>query len=477
MSTTPKPHVGELARVLGPWTATAVVVGTVIGSGVFKNPHDVAKNVESFGPAMLVWVLGGLLAVLGALVLAEAAVLFPRSGGNYVYLREGYGPWAGFLWGWVDFGINRPASIAALATVFAESLHSLLKAGLGREGVFDTSTQLLLTITVILALALVNIWGTRESGYLQLTLTLVKVGTLVAVALLPFAVLAVRGGAGPDLARLSPVWPASAADFSWAGFGVAWMNVAPVAGEVREPQRNLPLALLAGTGLVMALYLSANLAYYLVLPREVMAGLAGETVAARFARELLGPAGAAAVSLAIMFSVSGALNGNLLVGPRVLFALGADGLAPRVLATVHPRHGTPAVAIGVLAGWSCLLVALVPLLQRLPGFKAEDPFSTLIGFVIFGSVTFETLAVTTVFPFRRRFPPGQVPLAYRYWGHPVLPILYVLVMAAVLASMVYDKWLQVLISAAFVGVGALVYAACFAGRPVAAAAPVTVPPG
>src|SRR5688572_638750 len=180
-----------LPRVLGPWIATAIVVGTVIGSGVFKKGRNVADNVPEFGLAMSVWVLGGLLALLGALALAEVAVLFPRAGGNYVFLREGYGRGAGFLWGWVEFWIIRSASIAALATIFTASFHDVLRQTLYPDQKVEVLTfwpRQLLTVLVIVALATVNARGTRLGGGLQLFITILKVGSILFIIALPFAV-------------------------------------------------------------------------------------------------------------------------------------------------------------------------------------------------------------------------------------------------------------------------------------------------
>src|SRR5262249_53037782 len=337
----------------------------------------VAENVPYFGLAALVWVLGGLLALLGALALAEVNVLFPQAGGNYVFLREGYGRLAGFLWGWVDFGIIRSASLAALATIFAESLHDILRNRTFQEALglelgsepLSFWPQKWLTIAVIVGLAIVNVLGVRWGGSLQLFITIIKVGSLVGIALLPL-LAEVVARTGPSvtslrLENLTPVLPQWAAfDLSklgaalvgviWAYHG--WMNLGPVAEEIRAPQRNIPLALLTGVGIVIVLYLGANLGYCLLIPQQEMAGIKGTTVATEFCLRLLGPIGAAVASAAIMCSVFGALNGNLLVGPRLLYAMGEDGLAPRALGAVHPRFRTPALAILVLAAWSVFLV-------------------------------------------------------------------------------------------------------------------------
>jgi amino acid transporter len=481
-----------LVRALGPLMATAVVVGTVIGTGVFKKPQSVAENVPYFGLAALVWVGGGLLALLGALAYGEVCVLLPRAGGNYVFLREAYGRLAGFLWGWVEFWIIRSASMAALATIFTESLHDVLindafRATLGlppgaRLGFW---TQQGITVGVLMALAVVNVLGVRWGGVVQLLVTLVKVGSLVAIAVLPFLAIG-PAEAAPSVERLRPFWPSSWSAVPIAGLGTAflgvlwayhgWMNIAPVAEEVRRPQRNLPLALLAGVVLLILLYLGANLAYYLVVPQEEMAGLKDTTVATEFCKRLLGPLGAAAASAAIMCSTFGALNGNLLVGPRLLYAMGEDGLAPRALRAVHPRFRTPVWAILTLAAWSALLVLGGAALTkyRLPILSVDgwsldlnvpagkSLFDLLTDFAMFGAVIFETLAVVSIFVFRRKWPNAERP--YRCLGYPVVPALYVLLPAFILSNMVVRQRLEVLSGVGFILVGVAVYFVLGLGR-------------
>ncbi len=478
MSTKPLPAHPGLIRVLGPLTATAIVVGTVIGSGIFKIPQRVAAEVPQFGLAALAWILGGLLAFLGALALAEVAVLYPQAGGNYVFLREGYGRLAGFLWGWVEFWLIRGGSLAALATVFAEALGNVLH----NEAFQDFfglphSRELLgfwaqkwLTVAVILGLALVNVRGVRWGGFVQLLITTVKVGSLLGIMALPFVAVALTpadsGVPRPQPENLEPVWPASWAAIRWGGFGTAlvgvlfayhgWMNIAPVAEEVRRPQRNLPLSLLGGTAIVIFLYLGANLAYYLIIPQPEMAQVKGTTVAIEFSLRLLGPIGAAAAAAAVMASTFGALNGNLLVGPRVLYAMGEDRLAPRALGAVHPQFHTPALAILVTAGWAATLVLGVTALTRsaiLPPDK--DHFNILTSFAMFGAVIFETLAVASIFVFRWRRPEAERP--YRCPGYPWVPALYVIILALVVTSMFLNETQEALIGVGFIAVGAAVY--------------------
>jgi amino acid transporter len=472
--------------------ATAVVVGTVIGSGVFKKPQQVAEALPYFGPAALVWVLCGLLAMLGALTYAEVATLYPRAGGNYVFLREGYGRMAGFLWGWVEFFIIRSASLAALATIFAQSFHDVLKELAGREAL-GYWTLRFVTVAVILGLALVNARGVKWGGGLQLAITLVKVGSLVFIAVLPFLVLLLPAAfpvaRTPTTENLQPVWPQEMDAGSLAtGFGTAllavlwayhgWMNITPVAEEVKQPQRNLPLALIAGVSIIITLYLGANLAYCLTLTQDEMkhmkettaartdansadaadANLSAtdKTVAVGFSRRLLGSVGVLLAAAAVMCSVFGALNGNLLVGPRLLYAMSEDGLAPRMLGEIHARYHTPVAAILVLAAWSALLVLGVAALTSLGVLREDkDHFDVLTDFAMFGAVIFETMAVLSIFVFRWKLP--DAPRPYRCVGYPIVPLLYGILPAFILSNMFVRQTREVAIGTGFIILGAVVY--------------------
>lgn len=485
-----------LVRALGPAMATAVVVGTVIGSGVFYKPRQVSENVAYFGLVALVWVLGGVLAFFGGLSLAEVAVLYPKAGGNYVFLREAYGRMAGFLFGWVEFWVIRGASLAVLAHIFTESFHDILKDPTlqSRLGVVLGSEPLGfwqkqgLTVVVILALAAVNIRGVRWGGLLQLFITLVKVFSLLAIFALPFLVAAWADPASnvprPDTTRLEPTWPDSWDKVALGGMATAflgvlwayhgWMNIAPIAEEVRHPQRNIPIAQLSGIGIVMLLYLGANLAYYLILPRQDIVNAGESAVATIFSARLLGPIGLVLTSAAIMCSVFGALNGNILVGPRLLYAMGEDGLAPRALGAVHPRYRTPALAIIVMAIWASILVIAGAAVVRSTGkvyevgslkidlTKPKSLFDLLTDFAMFGSVIFETLAVLSIFVFRRTR--ADAPRPYRCPGYPIMPALYVLLPGVVLANFFVNQQLEAVTGTLIVGVGAVVYLLVFRGK-------------
>jgi amino acid transporter len=467
-----------LVRALGPLTAMAVVVGTTIGSGVFKKAQVVAANVPDLGFTALAWVSVGGLALLGGLTIAEVASLYPLAGGPYVLLREAYGRAAGFLWGWVDFWIIRSASIAALATIFSESLFDVLRAPTVADlfgyspstAALAQSNEVYSTLAVIVGLTLVNVRGVRWGGVLQLFITLVKVGSLVVIALLPF-LLTAKSVPNPD--PLPEKWVHPPAGFSLGGFATAslgvlwayhgWMNGATAAGEVKNPHRNVPISLIGGVLVIIALYLGANFAYSRVIPQGQMANVKDTPVATEFCVRLLGSVGTVVMSAVVMCSVFGALNGNILVGPRVLFAMGEDELAPRALGRVHAAYRTPVVAILVLSAWSLLLVIGVAGLQQAGTLKEKAPFDVLTDFAMFGVVIFETMAVLSIFVFRRRYPKAERP--YRCWGYPLTPALYTLLPALILGNFFVAQQLEAASGVAVILTGALVYAAVLRHRP------------
>lgn len=452
-----------LPRVLGLWTATAIVAGTIIGSGIFFKPNVIAQAVPYTGLVAIVWLVGGALTLVGALIYLEVCVLLPRSGGNYVFLREGYGRLFGWMWGWVEFWMIRSGSTAALATAFTTSAHDIYVSTFQVEPISEWG-QRLVTISVLVLLGIVNIRGVELGGVLQIIITVIKVSTILGVALLPLAVLAVPtlspAGTIPSTTNMQPMWPEVWTFSVFSGMATAmlsvlwpyhgWMNIAPVAGEVKNPSRNLPFALLAGVVVVVALYLGCNVAYYLTLSGAELA--ASKTPATAVAERLIGPAGVVCVSTVIMCSVLGSLNGNILVGPRLLFAMGADGLAPRQLNAIHPVWRTPAAAIAVLVAWSIILVIGVGVFA-----SGKGPFDQLTDFAMFGAVIFETMAVLAVFRLRAKMP--HVERVYRCPGYPYLPALYAVVPVLILVNML-SKWssaIEAMVGLGFIGLGVVVY--------------------
>ncbi len=457
MSQTP---VSTLPRIIGPVTAAAIVVGTVLGSGIFAKPQPIAEAVPYAGVVGILWIVGGLLVILGALAYAEVASVLPRAGGNYVFLREGYGRLWGFLWGWVEFWIIRTGSIAALATLFSDSL-----ADLAFGPSFGFWPRRGLSIVLLVGLAWINIRGVRWGGGLQVVVTLIKVASLLFLLSLPWFFFLRSDPTPVSTTNMIPLWPEDWSQLKFAGLGTAflgilwayhgWMNIAPVAGEIDRPQRNIPLALLSGVAIVVALYLGVNLSYYLAMTGEEMAATKVGTVAAAASVKMLGTVGLLIASLAVMGSVFGSLNGNLLVGPRLLYAMGADGLAPSWLHAVHVRYRTPALAIAVMAGWACLLVLGVSVLLSSGLLQAKKPFDMLTDYAMFGAIIFETLAVVSIFVLRRTHP--DVPRPYRCPGYPVVPALYVLLPAFVLANMFTEQQVEAIAGMTFILVGVVVY--------------------
>lgn len=452
---------------MGLATAIALVVGGTIGTGVFKKPYTVAKELGAFDWAIFAWIICGVLAFFGTMALAELATLFPQAGGNYVYLKRGYGPMAGFLWGWIEFWVMRTGSIAALAWLATEALLiEFLKLPVDAFGILMGSLGVVIFLTVINAVGLS--WG----GAFQKLTTWLKIGTLLIVILLPF----VLGQAEPRLLGVEmPVksnrivgLAAAMLAILWAYKG--WADLGAVAEDMKDPQRNIPRGFGYGIAIIAGLYVGANIAYALVLTPEQMATLPdGQIVASAFVEKLLLPYGQAAsqwggriVALAIFISAIGAMNASLLVGPRGYFALARDGLFPQWMSDTSGKETTPLVAILLQSAWTCLLIIGAELARRYIVEFDKNPFDTLTDYVVFGAVIFETLAVSAVF--RMRFLEPNLPRPFKCWGYPWAPILHVLAMAFVLEETIRTQWQQSSVGLGFIVLGALVYYLVFGRR-------------
>ena len=476
---TPPTTDGEvrLPRVLGATEALCVVVGSVIGSGIFIVPAGVARNVPFLGGIALVWIIGGLFSLAGALTLAELGTMLPNAGGPYVYLREAFGRLPAFLFGWTELLVIRTGSIATLASAFGLYFALLIPAPGGIPPLaWQTTAAVLATGT----LAVVNVLGTKVGGGVQVVGTVLKVGALGSMIALPF----LMGEVNPAL--LTPVWSsqqvgwpmlggimAAMVSVLWAYDG--WVNAAALAEEIRDPGRNIPRALIGGTLLLIALYLGMTLIYHMVLPLGEISSASSEKgspriVAADFFEHLLGKAGLSVIGLVVMASTLISLNGNALSGPRAYFAMARDGLFPAGLCRVHPRFRTPANAIIAQAAWSVVLMvvgtALIlaeppvngwpePVLFAWGKLHRTPLYDVMFTYVIFGGTAFYTLAIAGVFVLRRTRP--DAPRPYRTWGYPLTPIAYTLASGLLLGSMLVGSPTESIAGLAIIAAGVPAY--------------------
>ncbi|MEX0936242.1 MAG: amino acid permease [Pirellulales bacterium] len=481
-----------LRRALGPQMAIAVVVGNVIGSGIFLKPGNIASESGHFGLIISVWVFGGLLCILGALSFAELATALPQAGGIYVYLREAYGRPVAFLFGWTEFLFSRPASIGALAVAFVTSLglaagwrdgpmiQSLAaQTGLAHEVLHDL-LEVSLSLVLIAGIAWVNVLGVLWGGRVQLATTLVKAGFLLLVALAPLLAMPWIGQT-IDVENYFTTAPARQMTFAaqvgavllavmWAYNG--WHGITPLAEEVREPQRTIPFALFGGVGVLIVLYVAANFAYHGVLSMSQMQA-AGDHAAERMLGRLAGPAGLAAMAAVIMCSTFGAINTNLLQAPRILFAMGRDRIFFPILGSVHVNYRTPAVAICVNALMSATLILAVALAKHLVRGASADAFGSILAgrivvslqndsifelltnFVIFSASIFYLLAVLAVMVLRSTRP--DLPRPYRTWGYPIVPLAFCTVYVWFLTQIYLSKPLESRVGLLLIAAGVPVY--------------------
>jgi amino acid transporter len=411
----------SLPRRLGLWSAVAVLVGSTIGSGIFRSPASIADKLPGPLPLLAIWLTGGIFALCGALTLAEVAGAFPRTGGVYVFIREAWGRLPAFLFGWAELVLIRAAALGAISTTFAEYFIRVLGydprvAPYSRYVHYVAAAAILLTATF-------NYVGIKWGALVQNITTLAKTGAVVVIIVLALVIgLPQTGG------HFTPAVPAGS--FSFARFGLAlvsvlwvydgWADVSFVGGEVKDPERNLPRVLIYGTLIIIALYLLANVAYLAVLPVEEIRH--SKLVAADVAERLMGAAGVAFVSAAVMVSTFGTLNGSVMTGSRILFAMAADGLLFKPIAVVHRKFQTPGVAIGLEAALGVVFVLLGTFEQL------ADTFVTAI-------VPFYALAVAAVFVFRRR-PAYQPP--FRVPGYPVVPAIFIVATILLLGNAIVD---------------------------------------
>src|SRR5467141_3050174 len=403
----------RLIRRLGLWSAVAVLVGSTIGSGIFRTPAGVARLVDDVPLFLLAWVVGAAVVLCGALTYAELAAAFPRSGGVYVFVRESFGPLPAFLFTWAELIVIRPGAYGAIGiTASAYTLRTLghdPAAVMAQIGPLSISAEQLLGAGYIVIVGIVNYFGIHRGAVLQNASTVLKVGAL-ALLILAGLTLGAEGSGVPHMMAqrapvgLSPFLLAMLA-ILWAYDG--WADLAFVGGEVVNPQQTLPRALLIGTATVVVLYLGANLVYLYLVPIQQMKH--AELVAADVAQLVIGPAGVVVVSAAIAVSTFGTLNGSMMTAPRIFFAAAEDALFPRVIARVDPKNHAPTTAVVLMT-----VMGMIFILVR--------TFTALADQFIIGIWPFYALAVAGVYVLRRTRP--QLERPYRTWGYPLVPVVF-----------------------------------------------------
>lgn len=428
----------DLLHGLGLYAATSVVAGTMIGTAIFVVPSLMLGQVGTPPRVLIIWVIAGALSLFGALGYAELGAALPEAGGEYVYLHHAYGPGMGFLYGWTQFIVAKTASIAAIATGFLLYLayfFPALSQTCWKSSVSLAGHQSTLTLTgiqvgsafLIVLLSGINILGVRRSGAIQTLFTIAKIAVLAALIILGLTL-----GRGSWTNLQSSLSTHGAQEGALAGWGIAtvsalWAydgcnNLSMVAGEVKNPQHNIPMALIAGAILVGIIYFLVNVAYFYVLtPAQVVST---QTVAAQAAERLLGPVGGSFIAIGVLISTFATLNGSILAGSRIPYAQAREGLFPKALATVHPKFHTPAVAIvaqAIIAG----------------AFALSGRYETLYTKAIYSEWVFYALVTAGIFLLRRREPSLLRP--YRTWGYPIVPAVFVILAVLILADTLFTS--------------------------------------
>ena len=425
-----------MPRSLGPWGATAVVVGVTIGSGIFRVPATVAGQLHGPGPAMLCWLLGGLISLCGALSVAELGAALPRSGGIFAYLLECYGPLPAFLYGWACLMVITPAALGATSTIFAEYLGYYLP-------ISPANVHYVAALTIAL-MGVINYIGLRRAAVVMNVTTAAKFVAIIVLGLLAFTAIrspahlsqpvALTHGATLSLiaSALIPVL--------WTYDG--WSNLTSVGGEISRPQTTLPIGLVLGTGCVVLVYVLLNLGFWHALSASEMASspLVATTAAARI--PAIGAAGAGLVTCLVLVSSFSGLNGSMMTDPRIIYGMADRGLFFRAVARVSPRFNSPSVAIVLSAALGCVYVL-------------QNDFAQLAGRFVLGEWPFYAASVAGVYVLRRKRP--DLPRPYRVWGYPLLPALFLLASLALMGNALVTDPRDTLITLLTIAVGVPAY--------------------
>lgn len=435
----------ELRRTLGLTSAITVIVGGVIGSGIFMKPLDISRSLPNEIWIFGTWAALGLICLFGAFAYAELGAMLPEAGGQYAFLREGWGRFTAFLYGWCLFLVINTGTLAALAVAFAESLATAFGFGSGAD--------IPVAVAMILGLALVNHFGVKHGAAFQNVSTFAKLAALAAIVLSAFfrspaaasgAPVAAAGAAAFELPSLVTGLVAASVAIFWAYEG--WYQLPFNAAELKSPERDLPRGLVWGVLILIVTYIAANMAYLHVIPLDEMRGFSSAVDVPRTAVErIFGSAAGVALALLIGLSVLGAANPSLLSTPRAFYAMAKDGLLAAPLARVHARWQTPTIAIWSQAIWA---IALVVVLKN---------FKDITEYVIFAALIFYGLTVASVYVLRRRRP--DAPRPYRCWGYPVTPAIFILVVLFVDVQTLMDPAMRMnaLFGLGILAAGAVAY--------------------
>ncbi|RYD82469.1 MAG: amino acid permease [Sphingobacteriales bacterium] len=427
----------KVSRGLNLLDSSMLIIGSMIGSGIFIVSAQIARDVQTPGMVMLNWVVAGIITVLGALSYGELAAAMPKAGGQYVYLKEAYNKFIAFLYGWTLFAVIQTGTIAAVGVGFAKFTGVFIPAISAENivfqlGSFDISTQRILAISTILLLTFANFRSVKSGAHLQNFFTFLKIASLLGLIII--GLVMGFGGSG-NTANFSA--PASATDSMTSGMiGIffaamvgslfsadAWNNITFTAGEVQNPQRNLPRSLILGTGTVMLIYLLANAVYFYILPIETIKAAPQDRVATLLMQTLLGNTGAYLMAAIVMISTFGCLNGIILTGARVYYAMAKDGLFFRPAAKLNKNH-VPAYALVFQAIWAC-------------GLTLTGSYGNLLDYVMFAVILFYIFTVAGLFILRKKQP--DMPRPYKVIGYPFVPALYIILAVAFCVSLLIYK--------------------------------------
>jgi basic amino acid/polyamine antiporter, APA family len=428
---------GQLVRGLKLFDATTLIMGSMIGSGIFIVSADMARSLRSPGLLLISWGIAAVMTILAALSYGELAAAMPRAGGQYVFLREAFGPLFGFLYGWTLFLVVQTGTIAAVVVAFSKFI-GLFIPWISASRIlvplpfgYHLSSQHLAAIVVLALLTFVNCRGLRQGAAVQNIFTVAKVGGLLVLVLMGFIL---QGNPAAQKENLEPFLPGSINLAMLAILGAslvgslfsadAWNNVTFTGSEIVNPKKNLPLSLLIGTATVSLIYMLANIVYLRVLPLTAIASAPEDRVGTLVAQSLMGPWGMTFITMAILVSTFGCANGLILAGSRVYYAMASDGLFFKRAARISPRTHTPVFSLIIQAIWASLLVL-------------SGTYGDLLDYVIFAALLFYVLTVCGLFVLRKKRPDLERP--YKAWGYPVLPGLYIVMAFLVMLDLLFVK--------------------------------------